>query len=1123
MAITGQLWWTGEGDPEDVHIIFVNSDGSGRTVEADNDPSPELVTAHVQDIGLDTAAGWFFAIVNDGSFGNGARLVRGQIGGAGPATIVADFQVGSDPGDSNFDDIIVNALHVDNINEKIYVSYQDPLGDAANTGIRQFGYDPLTGAVVDEGFLVRADLETNKEIDPDNFGLDTLNVRDFDLDLTTNTLYFTELFTGGLQEQGLYRMDLTTHVITQMVSSAQFPDEGANGFIIDVEVDAATDRVYFTTESQTPFGGSGYNPVQNAIWYVDQNADNALAAQLVLVGLPLGGHFYPGDMVIDQDTRRLYVESEEEDAVADDVIYVFELDATGTTATLVETIAPGHSSPFANVQGMAFNALPHLTGLAGTPAAAAEQGAAVTLLTAPPSVTDVDGDHLSSATVEITGGTFPGSDAADNLGVGAGFQQSGLVAGTNITVGWNQLTSTLTLTGYDTLANYQAVLAMVRYQSTGDDPDNGGANPSRTITWTVSDGALGIPAGEQNSGTTTLNIAATDDDPVNTIGGPYAVNEDASVAITGLSVSDVDSDNVTVTLSVGRGTINVAAGPATVMNNGTGTVTISGSQGDVNSSLGGVTYTPTPNVNGPDTLTMTSSSGGSPDVDNASINVAAVNDAPTVAGDGTESAAPIVQDMPSPVGQSVSSLFGGQYSDAADQVAGGSSADAFAGVAVTANGSGASGQWQYHNGVTWVNIGPASDGAAVLLGASTSVRFNPAPGFSGAAPTLTAHLVDASGGALTSGTIVNASVTGGTTRYSTGTVVLSETVIAGNTAPTGVTGTLSVQEVSANGTLVGTLVAADPDSSTFTYTLVNDAGGRFDINSSTGAVTVENGLLLDYEQNSSHVIRVRVDDNEGGVSEFNVNVTVTDRHGEIVIGNNANHIYYGGAETDVLLGGLGSDVIRGGGGIDLIGGGNGIYDPTDAGDQLFGEGGSDIINGNGGDDTIAGGADGDVLYGAEGNDTIYGGASANDATPSGNDVIAGDGGNDLLYGNDGDDCLLGGDQDDQLFGGAGADSLDGGDGVDRLNGGAGADDLTGGAGFDVFIFRKGEANGDEIFDFDGNGNGAGDSIRLEGYAAGTTFTKVSGDTWKINDHGFIEFVTIHAAEPIKTSDWVIVP
>src|SRR5205823_1386840 len=124
----------------------------------------------------------------------------------------------------------------------------------------------------------------------------------------------------------------------------------------------------------------------------------------------------------------------------------------------------------------------------------------------------------------------------------------------------------------------------------------------------------------------------------------------------------------------------------------------------------------------------------------------AVNDAPVVAGDGTESAAPIDEDSPSATGQSVASLFGGQFSDAADQVAGGSSANGFAGVAVTANGSGADGQWEYYNGSNWVAIGAASDGSAVLLAASTSIRFDPAANFNGAAPTLTAHLVDDSAG-----------------------------------------------------------------------------------------------------------------------------------------------------------------------------------------------------------------------------------------------------------------------------------------------------------------------------------------------------------------------------------------
>lgn len=42
-----------------------------------------------------------------------------------------------------------------------------------------------------------------------------------------------------------------------------------------------------------------------------------------------------------------------------------------------------------------------------------------------------------------------------------------------------------------------------------------------------------------------------------------------------------------------------------------------------------------------------------------------------------------------------------------------------------------------------------------------------------------------------------------------------------------------------------------------TYTLDDNAGGRFAIDSVTGVVTVANGSLLDYETATSHNITVR--------------------------------------------------------------------------------------------------------------------------------------------------------------------------------------------------------------------------------------------------------------------------
>ena len=48
-------------------------------------------------------------------------------------------------------------------------------------------------------------------------------------------------------------------------------------------------------------------------------------------------------------------------------------------------------------------------------------------------------------------------------------------------------------------------------------------------------------------------------------------------------------------------------------------------------------------------------------------------------------------------------------------------------TAITANGSTAgTGQWQYLSGVTWLNIGAASNASAMLLSNGTQIRFNPA-------------------------------------------------------------------------------------------------------------------------------------------------------------------------------------------------------------------------------------------------------------------------------------------------------------------------------------------------------------------------------------------------------------
>jgi Ca2+-binding RTX toxin-like protein len=222
----------------------------------------------------------------------------------------------------------------------------------------------------------------------------------------------------------------------------------------------------------------------------------------------------------------------------------------------------------------------------------------------------------------------------------------------------------------------------------------------------------------------------------------------------------------------------------------------------------------------------------------------------------------------------------------------------------------------------------------------------------------------------------------------------------------------AVVENAADGTLVGVVAATDPDAGdALTYALLDDAGGRFTIDPTSGAITVADGALLDYETADQHSVVVQVTD-AGGLS-----ATATF----------AIAVQFDNSGDDALTGGAGDDVIDGG--------------PGD--DQIFGEGGNDQLNGGGGDDELDGGDGDDVLDGGDGTDFLTGGAGA--------DQLRGGAGNDMLFGDDGDDWLIGGDGADQLHGGLGNDRMDGGDGDDRLLGNSGADVLDGGAGNDALF------------------------------------------------------------------------
>jgi VCBS repeat-containing protein len=107
---------------------------------------------------------------------------------------------------------------------------------------------------------------------------------------------------------------------------------------------------------------------------------------------------------------------------------------------------------------------------------------------------------------------------------------------------------------------------------------------------------------------------------------------------------------------------------------------------------------------------------------------------------------------------------------------------------------------------------------------------------------------------------------------------VSLTINAVNDAPNDINlGANSVSENAANGTVVGTATAADPDAgSSFTYQMVDPAGGRFAINATTGQITVANGSLLDFETATSYTVWIRVTDGSGGTYKEGFVINLTD-------------------------------------------------------------------------------------------------------------------------------------------------------------------------------------------------------------------------------------------------------
>ncbi len=204
------------------------------------------------------------------------------------------------------------------------------------------------------------------------------------------------------------------------------------------------------------------------------------------------------------------------------------------------------------------------------------------------SVTDVDAASTESLTLAVSSGTL----SVD--------LSSGLAAGATISAGANG-SSTLTLNGNITLMN--AALATLTYTA----PSTGA---TATLTARGNDGS----PSNNLSNTLTTTISLLNRAPV--VSGPASANapHGGTVAFTGsgnvYSVSDFDSSNETITISVSGGSLSITPGGTNVTGNGTASVTIAGTLFNINTALETLTYT-APNAGSSETLSIQADDGAS--------------------------------------------------------------------------------------------------------------------------------------------------------------------------------------------------------------------------------------------------------------------------------------------------------------------------------------------------------------------------------------------------------------------------------------------------------------------------------------------------------------------------------
>jgi VCBS repeat-containing protein len=503
----------------------------GSNVDSLHDPS---------DLQFDTAANLYFLVdnevtVTDGN-PNGAKIEIGTITGAENnqdtlRTVFTDTSVGAQ-GIPTF----VTGMAVDVPDNSIYLLDQHGAGLTTTDSDTLFERISFSGANF-TGTATVTQLATLPGPLSSGMVLDTTNP-------SAETAYFVKS-NNSVTSQGSNET-VSENAIVKATWNVSSPNAVtitslpfANGFTAPQEVNGSSKTFSNFPAALGTLGSIAINPGHTLYFLatpvsggttlysysLTSNSAGSYTAIWHDTSIPLGPS---PTLSVDPATGQYYITADNQGSGSDpgDAIYVGSLSSSANPTEFYPVGQDLGTRDFP--ESLALDNAPMLTGVTGTTTEAVQGGAAVTLLTGQPTISDSDGNgDTVGATIQITNGK-----TGDELFVNG--VQSGTLDG--VTISWNSSTYTLTLSGTNTFSEYQSLLASVSYQDTGTDTTTSG-HPTRSVSFTVSDGLVSSTAS-----TTTVTV---DRPPAQTTHN-VTVGEGGSTGTLALGDTDPDGDSVTV-------------------------------------------------------------------------------------------------------------------------------------------------------------------------------------------------------------------------------------------------------------------------------------------------------------------------------------------------------------------------------------------------------------------------------------------------------------------------------------------------------------------------------------------------------------------------------------------------